>query len=1421
MKLQFILVLVLFSFLELSAQIFPVSINAQAIPPHSGNISDWTAPGSNKLALNIILADANEVSFQARISATLSGQGIRLSTKNNFNFAPINLRYGAPTQLTGQDLSGLLHYENLNFEGYSLQQYEANGGLPDGNYQLCFEVYDYDRIEDQPASMKSCVTIFSTLHKTPVILSPINLVQPLYPQFLPIQWQARHNASFPTEYKVEIYDFDNNAGMTPDLIVDFNQPFITKSVMAMSSSILDISDPQLIPGRQYIIRVQASDVTRQNGFKNNGWSDFEIFTYGDNVCPAPFNIQTTNVETNSATISWDPIPGGINNTYVVKYKNKLNPNSEWYEDESTSTSFTVDELIENTTYEFQVYALCGGTQAGTMSEVGTFVTSKNETPIDCGQEWTPEVITNQEPILNITTDNILTIAEFKIYPSEINASNGKWSGKGAVFIPWLNTYINVAFENVAVNSDLQIIDGIVQALSDGVHSSPSYVDENTLMMERNAPALDICNSSPALISNTPVTVTNTTTTVGQGFVAQNLPFDFKSEDPNKLDVLILDSMIFTPQGANLKAFAALDAPTSSGGKTHLIFSGQSDFHVAGVPDAPKLFLSHDVETQLQSKTKFSFLQSENAYIDWNCDGINEINLAGEITFCQNLIIPKDVNTGLGNPSDFVTGSFSTSTEKWGDFVASVQLEPFALASRPNWIWSTSEMIFDYSDSQTPEIVSFRDSYEHADVSSSSLSDNHPSWTGFYIKNAELSLPNSLTGVISGVNVKANVNDLMIDNFGMSAWLEAQDLFSETDGRMATWAYSMTNLNMAIRANQFEDLSFNGKVKIPAFDESVNYAAQLDANEEYFFTVDWKDTMTSDALMTSMILDPVSTVEISYDQSTGEYTTEAKLNGVASFSPQTPGGTLLSLPGIAFENFMLLGEAPFMEVGNWRLGSPIEKRLGSFKLTLNGMGVVRDAASSEVIIGIDATVHLCKESGAEIGGGGIFRLIAENRYSDTKKEQQWGFKQFIVDKVSIDAGGAGYQFRGALDLFEKDNIYGSGFRGQVEAEFPPGLKVGAVAQYGNVNNMEYWFADALASYEPGISLGTSGLMLYGFGGGASYHMERAGFGNITLPEAGNNPVPSSTVGKSMSGSIYTPNANVGVGVKAKAVIGTVNPALFNAVTTFEMIFNTSGGLHQISLDGEGKFLEQEDLFDEPKLACDLRMTYDFPSYSFHADLDVKVNVQDVIVGKYDYNKAGPGVMHLSPSDWYMYLGTPTEPMALALKTPYLPKLYPLSITMGGYFDAGTVLPPFPLFGANISAELKALDYGAFYAGFEMGAGWDLMLYDYGANARCAGDENNPNPIGIGGWYGSGQMYAYLSGEVGLRVNIFSYKGNIKILDIGAAAALQARMPNPMYMKGTAGGYFSVLNGLVSGNCNFKFEAGPQLEKLLRCMMTKDN
>ncbi len=245
-----------------------------------------------------------------------------------------------------------------------------------------------------------------------------------------------------------------------------------------------------------------------------------------------------------------------------------------------------------------------------------------------------------------------------------------------------------------------------------------------------------------------------------------------------------------------------------------------------------------------------------------------------------------------------------------------------------------------------------------------------------------------------------------------------------------------------------------------------------------------------------------------------------------------------------------------------------------------------------------------------------------------------------------------------------------------------------------------------------------------------------------------------------------------------------------------------------------------------------MEMDFMNNSFHSEMEVYVNTPgDFFSGVGPNGKAGWAVFHTGPDGWYLHMGTPKDRIGLR-------------VGVGGFnVDATTYLmigdkipgsPPPPQTVADIlGVELNSLDYMRdlnalgdgrgfaigmdfsldtgnmnflmFYARFKAGLGFDIMIKDYG-EAACKGS----GQIGIDGWYANGQAYAYLEGELGIRVNLWFYKAKVPIIKAGAAVLLQAKLPNPSWFRGYVGGYFNVLGGMIKGSFRFKIELGEECE-----------
>lgn len=114
----------------------------------------------------------------------------------------------------------------------------------------------------------------------------------------------------------------------------------------------------------------------------------------------------------------------------------------------------------------------------------------------------------------------------------------------------------------------------------------------------------------------------------------------------------------------------------------------------------------------------------------------------------------------------------------------------------------------------------------------------------------------------------------------------------------------------------------------------------------------------------------------------------------------------------------------------------------------------------------------------------------------------------------------------------------------------------------------------------------------------------------------------------------------------------------------------------------------------------------------------------------------------------------------------------------------------------------VDLGLFYGNIGALAGFDVSIRNIG-NTPCM---NIPRTPGYNGWYGEGQLYAYLYAKFGIYINLGFWDKKIDIIDAGIGGVLRMGLPNPTYFTGEARVKLRLLAGLVNINRKFEFECG---------------
>ena len=477
---QLFLILLLALQTQIFAQVYPVRVTPQLIPPYDLKLASYATTSTEKLYVNLLLADINEQGRQVRLKMSIEGQGLNIQNPDFVTGAtPILLDGGINLRLSNLDLQPYFSLNNL--QGITAQQY--NQPLPDGLYNFCFEVFDFNT--GRSISQKSCTSAFLVLNDPPILNVPgkNELVLAQLPQNVVFTWTPRHLNATNVEYEFilkEIWD----GGM--DLRAAFQSSPIFQQITTQATTLLyGPSEVQMIEGKTYAWQVRAlvnDGISEASIFRNNGLSEISWFNY-TSECQPPAYVLSEAKSSQSVLISWQNME---HLRYDIQYR-KFGSTSEedWFSQSSYSDQVILHNLEPGTKYQFRVGGECTAGQGFSYSQIGNFTTPTNdeEAYYNCGVVPTIE-ITNYEPLPDLNIGEVFTAGDFPVTVKAVSGSQGIFSGWGFIVVPYLgDTRIKVAFEHININTDFQMTQGIVETDYDPEWENVDFVDDLTEVLE--------------------------------------------------------------------------------------------------------------------------------------------------------------------------------------------------------------------------------------------------------------------------------------------------------------------------------------------------------------------------------------------------------------------------------------------------------------------------------------------------------------------------------------------------------------------------------------------------------------------------------------------------------------------------------------------------------------------------------------------------------------------------------------------------------------------------------------------------------------------------------------------------------------------------------------------------------------------------
>lgn len=1335
---------------------------------------------------------------------------------------PITLGPHQTRVLNFMDFESQLRHLNLDHiitKGIDFNNYsQAPNLLPEGTYQLCITAYNYKDGFGSPMPLSapggtSCATIqICYAASAPVLTSPLPCmidlpvddfgpVNPLMVSWMP---PAFNCGGPPATFRYNLKIVEVMPGQNLQFAMDFNPTALEiPDIMTTSVPLDTLLFPGVFrPGERYAIQITASESFGNNQvvLENQGMSPICTFTWGG---------------TPDDDLPQDPPP--------------TEPDDPEEPEEPFDPPVVIDDTSESTDPQCMAEA------------------PANQNPFDGN-------LNGQQVQIGLFTMNV----------TQANENNGQWTGIGTV--DWnprgVPLGIWVEFENIRVNTDLQVYEGvvvsqqedelsqyvpeIVQKQIDWAQSQLDYATEMASQLNISVPS--VYNDKMQQYTNY---IGEASKLIDQAQGNIRLPLNLESTLPvGGIDIGIV-GMVFTPHVARMNTFSAFHIPESAAGVDKAQWLAFVGHGMCFTPDIvvstteANLFLAADFNVVMGGGFELTFKSasvlgdnSDGSFISWNNEGFDEGRLSFDLTLPSK--IRGENEDGTPN-NERIAVSFETWFSDWNDWIAEGSIPTFQVEGLSGFGFSADRIVYDHSVIRNPEGITFpQEPGTGEDYGAGGVQ-----WKGLWLDNLQVQLPSQFESTEAGSpRGSFTLTQLLYDEKGVT--FDILGLNPLQTGVMGGCAFSIDTVSINMYQSDLRWARINGGITLPVAQDPLQYAGNLNWDNQgemdYSFYIRPTDDIAMPAWLATMSIHEASELLIQKDPhgTKVHFLLHGDISLKSEYSIEVP--YVFSMPGIRFENFGIANRNPvnqepefYLSAGDWSLASA-QKSIGPFNVSIetprpffSGGEFGMEIKAGFSIGGVDA--FSCEASVDIVGS--LDWNIRENMLP-----RDVGLKEARLSEVAIEGDFGPVAINGKLKFYYDDATFGNGMRGEVSASFQPSINIQAVAQFGKTmgsDGYNYWYVDAMAKFGSGIPI-VYPLAISGFGGGVYYNMTRANVTDDTpademIPDDLTNPVipDMDNLNASASGVQYVPQQG-SIGFKAGVTL-----ALNNAVGGGK-VFNGSlwlgaswknNSFSQLYIEGDAYMVTNYPDNSNSLLDASLSMVYD--NHAKTLDFDINIEA-DFLIGR----ATVPIVFHANALEntWYLMLGDPHNQrieatiidlditilkakltahcylaFGNALPNPNLPPPPPqivqylnLSNLDQHRVDIGSKPPGGMLFGAGLDGDLEV--NLLIYLKLQAIAGFDVsLIHIEGDDFICNGE-----PAGFHGWYGQGQVYGYFHGEVGLSIRTWFFRGSVTLGSFTAGAFLKGGMPDPFWAYGKARVEGQVLGGLIRIRTTAEIDVG---------------
>lgn len=674
-------------------------------------------------------------------------------------------------------------------------------------------------------------------------------------------------------------------------------------------------------------------------------------------------------------------------------------------------------------------------------------------------------------------------------------------------------------------------------------------------------------------------------------------------------IYLVNFRFYVDKPAEVDAYVELSDPKSD---RKIYFSALDvKYNPEGIEKARMELATSISKFKISNSARGTIKKGPKTYLDFDCSGVQEFGLEGEVEFCDNIIVPmqqiEDKNDFERHDSTYFKLGFETIFTEWLEFETRIEAKsPFAIAGKEDIIWKVGSLNFDNSSSSSQFSSTFKvpDGFQSEFTTGKTLG---PGWKGFYCDRLSAVLP-ALTKSDNGDRyTAARVENLLIDKYGItcSAEVSANILGlgkpnMKSEGESTGWSMSIDYFRIDAVQNSIVGGGIRGKILTSLFKDDDNsaldYSALILPGQKYKFSVSPKVDLEVPLLVATAEIKR-SAIDVVYDASEESFTAQARFTGNLKIDI---GSEKTVLPYLTFTDLTVNNKAPYISSGKWALKSNsssgnnnnTEEDSGDFK----GFRFSIENLNFEVCEGgplLSSTVNLGfgwnGSNGEEEGNDRNSNLTISGDMGLKSKFSPYasGLQGFTFEKVMLN----GFSVRGNISEAVKDidvrlcwdedhPEYGDTFYGSGKASILNFGEVGIAAQFGKKDAEKYFFVDAFAEI-PTIPIGGPvGINMIGLGVSKNMKIQNAASGNgdpsipETESEACSPPACASNFGQTYTGFIYRYDPAQALGIRASVGLGMVegSPGDFiEGAAGIDLTFNDNGGISRIGFFGEATIL----------------------------------------------------------------------------------------------------------------------------------------------------------------------------------------------------------------------------------------------------------